>query len=297
MFEEILGNEPIKAYLGQALREGRLPQTLLFSGIEGVGKGLFARAVAKQLLGAERLENCPDFHLLRPEGKSGLYPIEAIRELIDGDHSAPFEGAHQVFVLEEAERMQPAAANALLKTLEEPTEATTFILISSAPGQILPTILSRCVHLLFQPIPKEKIEEILKSRGLAPHFAKWSHGSVGIALEWAQNRDLEELRTLLRTVISSPALEQSKSLQELEKKIEAIKEENPVYSYRLVESLFAQILMWARDREVKDPPSPFFPRGADLFECFSSRDRSIDRPGPSRLPTQHQALGLSRKSP
>jgi hypothetical protein len=84
---------------------------------------------------------------LQPEGKSGLHTIESIRSLNDRVFRAPFESSGKVFVLHQADRMQPAAANALLKTLEEPLLDTHFILLSNDARQILPTVLSRCTQL------------------------------------------------------------------------------------------------------------------------------------------------------
>lgn len=115
MFEHILGNEPIKAYLQKATQENRLPQTLLFTGPDGIGKSLFAKDLAASLLKSGR---SPDLHILSPEGKSGLYAIDTLREMMDKEHAAPFQSPGKVFILEDAERMQPASANALLKTLE-----------------------------------------------------------------------------------------------------------------------------------------------------------------------------------
>ncbi len=165
MFDSIAGNEPIKSYLKKALQENQLPQTLLFSGPDGVGKALFAKTLAAHLLKSYfhrvEKENHPDLHVVKPEGKSGLFSIDTLREMIGIGHSAPFESIAKVFILEDAERMQPAAANAILKTLEEPALDATFILISRAPQEMIPTILSRCVQLSFQPVPEESIATLL----------------------------------------------------------------------------------------------------------------------------------------
>src|SRR3989344_960555 len=160
MFDQILGNEQIKAYLTKACLENRLGSTLLFSGPDGVGKRLFANALAAHLLKAplSRIEqnNHPDFHVLPPEGKSGVYPIEKIRSMIDEGHVAPFESSCKVFVLEDAERMQLASANALLKTLEERLDGVAFMLLTSQPKEILATILSRSTVLSFQPLREKE---------------------------------------------------------------------------------------------------------------------------------------------
>lgn len=261
MFDTILGNEPIQAYLAKALRENRLPQTLLFAGPSGIGKSLFAKALATALLGSDR---SPDCHILAPEGKSGLYAIDTVREMIEKEHAAPFEAPGKVFILQEAHRMQPASANALLKTLEEPTHDTTILLLSHAPQEILPTILSRCVTLHFQPLVESHIMQLLQAKGHAPHFAKFSHGSIGRALAIAENPDLQEPRALLFQILSQkPSYpELSLQLQKLEALIEKEKEEDPVRTSQNIEHLLASLLMWHRDQHVNPLSRPeflFFP--------------------------------------
>jgi hypothetical protein len=138
-----------REYLRKALAENCLPSALLFSGNEAK---VIAIELSSKLLGCtvEHLEvgNHPDLHRLVPEGKSALHTIESIRLAIEQSHEAPFLGQAAVFLIESAERMQPAAANALLKTLEEPSTPSTWILLSERPGDILPTILSRCTRVV-----------------------------------------------------------------------------------------------------------------------------------------------------
>src|SRR3990167_9439119 len=101
MFGSLLGNQPIKAYLTQAIEQNRLPHALLFTGLEGIGKRLFAQHLAAALLNSplERIEkgHHPDFHPLFPDGKVGLHSIETLRALIEEVHSAPFESSGKVF--------------------------------------------------------------------------------------------------------------------------------------------------------------------------------------------------------
>jgi DNA polymerase-3 subunit delta' len=250
MFDQILGNDPIKAYLQKAIEENRLPQTLLFAGPDGIGKSLFARAVAAHLLKSAR---SPDLHILGPEGKSGLYAIDTLREMIDKEHAAPFESPGKVFILEDAERMQPASANALLKTLEEPTPDTTFILLTNSPQEMIQTILSRCAVLTFQPLSDEAIATLLHAKGHPIRFAKLAHGSAGRAFELAEHPEFEEHRKILFSLLahrpSYPEL--SFQLTKLEELVEEGSEEDPVKVSRRVEHLFASILMWHRDQHVR----------------------------------------------
>jgi DNA polymerase-3 subunit delta' len=250
MFNHILGNDPIKAYLQKAMEENRLPQTLLFAGPEGIGKSLFARAVAGFLLKRERSS---DLHILGPEGKSGQYAIDTLREMIDKEHAAPFEGAGKVFILEDAERMQPASANALLKTLEEPTPDTTFILLSNSSQEMLQTILSRCAVLTFQALSEEAIASLLHAKGHSIRFAKLAHGSAGRAFELAEHPEFEEHRKILFALLANrPSYpELSLQLTQLEGLVEAGSEEDPVKVSRRVEHLFSSILMWHRDQHLR----------------------------------------------
>ncbi len=251
MFENILGNEPIKKYFERALRGNTLPQTLLFVGLPGIGKAMFAKALASKL--ADPL----DLHLLTPEGKSGLYAIDTLREMMDKEREPPYGALGKVFILEDMERMQPAAANALLKTLEEPTPSTTFILLTSTEKQILPTILSRCSTIQFKPLTPEEIA----SKGIERHIAELAGGSLGRALELTQEPELEEQRKLLFQILRDKPSYPVK-MAVLEKITSFAKEEeDPIKSNRRAERLFAYILMWHRDQHVKHlgQGKPFFP--------------------------------------
>jgi len=251
MFDSILGNQPIKTYLERVLKEGRLPQTLLFSGIDGIGKSLFAHALARELLQSNQ---SPDFHILKPEGKSGLYGIDTLREMIDEDHASSYAGKGKVFLLEDAHRMQPAAASALLKTLEEPSVETTFILLSSNTAEVLSTILSRSTILVFKPLKTSEIETFLQGRGLSVQFAKYAQGSIGRALTLAQHSGLEEQRTLLFELLENDFAypEKMQKLLSLETMLEEGKEEDPVRFASQIEHIFSLILMWHRDQNLRE---------------------------------------------
>lgn len=250
MFNHILGNDPIKAYLQKAIEENRLPQTLLFAGPEGVGRSLFAKALAAYLL---KSPQSPDLHILGPEGKSGLYAIDTVREMIDQEHAAPFEAPGKVFILEDAERMQVASANALLKTLEEPSPDTTFILLSNSSAEILPTLLSRCTVLTFQPLTEATIASLLQGRGLPIRFAKLAQGSAGRAFELAEHPEFEEWRKILFSLLAERPTYPERVLRiaKLEKWVEEGDEENPMRIRRRVEHLLASILMWHRDQHLR----------------------------------------------
>jgi DNA polymerase-3 subunit delta' len=251
MFDHLIGNDPMKAYLSKATRDQKLPHALLFGGPAGVGKSLFAKALSACLLRSDlkriETENHPDFHPIRPEGKSGLHSMDTLRKLIDEVHTAPFESSGKVFIIYDAERMQTASANALLKTLEEPNPDTTLILLAEHVNEILPTIRSRCVDLFFKPISEDAVAQFLKSKGYSEHFAKLSSGSLGRAIELATQAPLEKpLFSLLSQKILYP-----KQLLELEKIEASIEDEDPVKKQQKAEYLLSAILMWARDQHAR----------------------------------------------
>ncbi|MEY5027379.1 MAG: hypothetical protein RLZZ244_2907 [Verrucomicrobiota bacterium] len=139
----------------QACQQQRLAHAYLVTGPEGAGK----RALVEQL--AAHLFQCPpegvpthsDFHSIAPESKSRRLLIDQVRELEQRIQMRSLTGGRKVAVLHDAERLTPQAANAFLKTLEEPPPDTHLFLLSAQPSQMLETILSRCVEVALQPPP------------------------------------------------------------------------------------------------------------------------------------------------
>lgn len=251
----LIGNQAVKAYLQKALKIGALHHTLLFCGLEGVGKSLFAKALAAQLLNTSesRLSsgNHPDLHLFFPESKSGLYPVEQIRAMIDEVHIPPFETARKVFILEDADRMQTVSANALLKTLEEPHPDTTIILIADSVNRFLPTILSRCIQLRFQPIACDEIEAFLQTQrqiepDRAKRIARLSQGSLGHALCLLEN----ELYDKVQEYLFSAMEEKIPTFQAIEGIEAAMSELEGIGHHKLAKHILSLYLMKIRDFEL-----------------------------------------------
>jgi DNA polymerase-3 subunit delta' len=161
-FSHLLGNGPVKELLTQLVGTHKLPSPLLFHGIEGLGKGLFALECAKMLMGKAHIPkinsgNHPDLHIFHTEGKSALHTAESVRSWITEMLIPPFEAPCKVFIIHDAHAMLPTSSNALLKTLEEPPEDTYIFLLSYRVHEILPTILSRCYKIPFFPIPEHEM--------------------------------------------------------------------------------------------------------------------------------------------
>lgn len=177
-FSTVLGQESAIYLIKQVLSRNRIPHAYLFTGPEGVGKKLTAFILAKALNCLERTDDAcdackscykidkgihPDVELVEADGQ--FIKIGQIRELQKQVNYKPFEGRWKVYILNDAEKLNLEAANALLKTLEEPPPDTAFILVSSNPSALLPTIISRCQLVRFSTLGTDCIEQLLREKG------------------------------------------------------------------------------------------------------------------------------------
>ncbi len=200
-FSGILGNEAALRLLERVLKSGEVAHAYLFYGPPGVGKRTVARRFGAALVaggdaGAEdraRRGLHPDLSEVEPEG--AFTTIGQVREVVRLAASRPFEGARRVFILE-ADTLNVQAANALLKTLEEPEGEAVFVLLAASRERVLPTILSRARAVRFNPVPTNAVARFLDERGVEkPDLAAaLGRGSVGLSLRYAQERELKELR-------------------------------------------------------------------------------------------------------
>lgn len=218
MFSNLIGNDEMKDTLRRLLSSGRLPGSLLFTGESGVGKKLFALELAKALNCRNRqgLEACDECSSCKRVSRSTFPPFDdddddkarmvwsehadvamvrpykqiirvgPIRELEREANFRPFEGAARIFIIEDADYMNEQAANALLKTLEEPEPTTHLILTTTNPTALPATIRSRCQTIQLAPIAAPHIESFLiNEKGVskkdAQLLARTSRGSLGRA--------------------------------------------------------------------------------------------------------------------
>ncbi|MFH1037593.1 MAG: DNA polymerase III subunit delta' [PVC group bacterium] len=166
LWDTIHGQAGAVTYLRQAIRKERVVSAYLFAGPEGAGKTLtasvFARALNCQPAPGEGCGSCPDcreiaggshpdVHFLSPASKSRRIVIDQLRDLLRLVHLQTRRDSWKVCVIEEADRMNESAQNAFLKTLEEPPERTVLILVTPQPGELFPTIRSRCQRVSFVP--------------------------------------------------------------------------------------------------------------------------------------------------
>jgi len=135
-------------HLQAAQRGGRLAHAHLFTGPVGSGKAWLAEQLAAEFIGCpvNAVLTHPDVHVLQPESKSRRIVIDQIRRLEASVHRKPFVAKGKVVIIHDADRLRPEAANAFLKTLEEPPSESLILLLSSLPEAMLETVLSRCVE-------------------------------------------------------------------------------------------------------------------------------------------------------
>ncbi len=214
----IIGHSKQLEALTRALEGGKVPHAYLFTGIGGIGKKRVAINLAKALQctaswerpcnhcsGCEKTESGihPDVTLLERDGN--YIKIEQIRTLQKQLGYKPFEGKATVCIIDGADFLNIAAANALLKTLEEPPPATHLILVAENVRQVIPTILSRCQRLNFHPLSTEDIVRILVAEKDvegkdAKAVAKIAEGSAAKAFGYLESFSEEEREALIGTI-------------------------------------------------------------------------------------------------
>ncbi len=199
MFDEIIGNEPIKNELKRAVDENKVSHSYMFVGKEGIGKQMIAKEFAQIVLctneeekGCHQCKSCvefmshnhPDFLYLEPDGSS--IKIEQIRYLQRKIQEKPIISNKKVYIINDADKMTAEAQNCLLKTLEEPPEYSTIILVGSNENAFLNTIKSRCMKISFQPIEtkyiKQYMEETYGMTNISQNMLDAFQGSIGKAI-------------------------------------------------------------------------------------------------------------------
>ena len=219
-FQDIFGHERQIEQLQSSLAQGRIPHAFLFYGLEGIGKRTTARTLAKTInCLADKYDSCDvcsscvkadhnnHLDIMAVEADGQFIKIEAIRNLQERMKFKPWEGKKRVCIIDNAEKMNDVAANALLKILEEPPAANIIILISALPFQLPATILSRCQQIRFNPLPEEKVARFLQRRlsldiPASRLLASSAGGSIARALEMHNSSYLDMRKEIIELAAS-----------------------------------------------------------------------------------------------
>ena len=198
MFDSIIGNNKIKQLLINSVQNDKTSHSYLFVGIDGIGKKMVATEFAKMLLCLNETRYCnkcksciefdsnnnPDFLCIEPDGNS--IKIEQIRYLQKKIQEKPIISNKKVYIINDADKMTVEAQNCLLKTLEEPPEYATIVLIGSNENAFLTTIKSRCMIIHFNKIENIEIKRYLEENyaisNISENMLEIFQGSIGKAI-------------------------------------------------------------------------------------------------------------------
>jgi DNA polymerase-3 subunit delta' len=202
VFDLVPGQQRVKELFARAVREDSLSHAYLFSGPEGLGKTVFARELGVALVtscqGCSVCAECqrarrgahPDLHEVEREGPNIL--LEHVKPIIADLSLRPFAASRRVWIIPEVEYLNDAAANKLLKSIEEPPAYVVFLLVTDRFERVMPTIVSRCQLVEFHPLSDPEVEDHLRRQfGLegaeAQALARLSHGAVEHAARLADD--------------------------------------------------------------------------------------------------------------
>lgn len=220
--KDIAGQKRALRIFFGTLRRDRAPSALLLSGDQGIGKRLAALNYAKALnclkpVGFDCCDACPscrkidaemhpDITVFSPDGDE--IKIDAVRKIEEVLFLKPFEGRRKVVIIDDADAMNINAANAFLKTLEEPPEDSVIVLITSNPDGLPDTVRSRCTHIRFYPLPVEEFNKVVSRNiggGDMDFVRKLSMGRPGLALSGDFANEREWFMKLLSSMTAGGA--------------------------------------------------------------------------------------------
>jgi DNA polymerase-3 subunit delta' len=301
-WDSIYGQERAIRLLRGAGEDGHPAHAYLFSGPRGVGKYKTAKAFAVFLLMpadhadpgavARRVEHevHPDLIMIEPEGKQIL--IDQVRTLLHELNLKPVEAERKVVIVDDAESMNTAAANALLKTLEEPPGQAVLILVSCEPERLLPTIVSRCHQVRFRPLRPDEIKSYLVREMKQPEkeaemLTRVSGGIFGKALAYLKDerrlahwREAVDMARRLGSASVLATMEMAKRIvdmaeeevkryrQQADEKLEELKDALDKKAYDRLEKL-------AKSRQGREAVRERYQIFADIFEGLASWYRDI----------------------
>lgn len=257
-FENIIGNDKVKAILNKSIDTNSVLHSYIFSGIDSIGKKMFAKEFAKSILCTSeetkpcgKCKSCIEFendnnlelNIIEPDGN--MIKIDQIRLLQEKIYEKPIISNKKVYIIDNSELMNVQAQNCFLKTLEEPPEFAVIILITSNENNLLSTIKSRCIKIKFDKVSNEEIEKYLKKNNIVENVTKQlvdaCEGSIGKA------NKLEEKKEKYRAVDNFIEVVKNKSILDSLQEIKKIF----IYKEEILELLDYMNVILIKDKSLK----------------------------------------------
>lgn len=230
VFDGVLGQPRVREFFRATIASGRVSHAYLLTGPAGSNKTSAAYAFAQAILceknGCGECDDCarvlrrrhPDVHYYAPEGAQG-YLIEQIREIVSDVSLAPIRAKSKVYILDRVDLLGTQAANAFLKTLEEPVPGVVFVLLGRTREGVLPTIVSRCQVVPFRHIPAREAAGILSQKvGVTPERARMAieacDGSITQAISFAKSSERTEFRARVMEVLAGLSVADARDVLE-----------------------------------------------------------------------------------
>lgn len=265
-FNEIVGQQHIKEHFRSSVINGTVSHAYIINGEKSMGKAMLAKAFAMAIMcdagGSEPCMECesckkivnncnPDvINLIRDEKKkTDVIGIDEIRQqIISTMYERPYNGDHKIYIIDDADKMNIQAQNAILKTLEEPPGYAVLILITTNVTRLLPTIISRCIVLNMRPVEDKQIKQYLRERGRLLEsdidiITAMASGNVGKARLISEDNDFNVfLNQIVDILVNLPKTDYKKILEYVAVLSEIKKKKK--YSQ---DDIFELFVIWYRD--------------------------------------------------
>lgn len=258
-FKEIIGQEHIVNHMKNAIKLNKVSHSYMICGEKGMGKKMIADGFSMLLQcegnGDEPCMECrsckqsisknqPDIKWIYHE-KPNTISVEEVREqLVNDIVIKPYSSKYKVYIIDEAEKMSPAAQNAILKTIEEPPAYGIILLLTENREMMLETIRSRCVLLEVRPVKKQEFKQYFQIKKKIPDYetdtlAEFSGGNIGKAISMLENSEYENMREHIAGILKNIEKKDAAQINGLMK--EAVEFKNDVTGY------IDLLTMWFRD--------------------------------------------------
>ena len=258
-FRDILGQKSVIAHMKKAVSEGKTSHAYILNGEKGMGKKLLVHAFSMTLQceqgGEEPCMECrsckqtegrnhPDIKWITHE-KPNTISVEEVRDQLVNDMAIkPYSGKYKIYIIDEGEKMTPAAQNTLLKTIEEPPAYGIVIILTSNKEMLLQTILSRCVSLNLRPLKDEEMKRYLISHENVPDYqaamaVRFAGGNLGRAIDIISSDDFIAMKDDVVRALKNVYKMTASDINQLVK-------EHTVYKNDM-DAYLNLIIMWFRD--------------------------------------------------